>query len=55
MAQKESILLVEHGADFVQAETFAIKQAQEAQEPYLSPTNDYHMMAGQVGFCLLIE
>lgn len=55
MAQKESILLVEHGTDFVHAETFAIKQAQEAQETYLSPTNDYHMMAGQVGVYLLME
>ncbi|XP_050719355.1 L-threonine ammonia-lyase-like isoform X2 [Eriocheir sinensis] len=45
--KEESILLVEHGTDFVHAETFAIKQAQEAQEGYLSPTSDYQVMAGQ--------
>lgn len=47
--QEESITLIQHGSDIVHAEAFALSQAEATQVGYLSPTNDYQVMAGQVG------
>lgn len=48
--QKGNVTLIEHGDDFQAIEAFARSQAQEAEGSYLSPTNDFQLMAGQVGF-----